>query len=41
MNWLKYQKICFYKIMKEGIELELFDIGNKPTQVIGYTAHRI
>ena len=28
--------------MKEGIELELFDIsGNKPTQVIGYTAYEI
>lgn len=35
-------KKLFYKIMKEGIELELFDIsGNKPTQVIGYTAYEI
>lgn len=33
-------KKLFYKIIKEGIEL--FDIsGNKPAQVIGYTAHRI
>lgn len=39
---IQVSKKLFYKIMKEGIELELFDIsGNKPTQVIGYTAYEI